>query len=69
MNDDSKKTTDAAILADFRRRFAHEFRGGGIDRVRVVVPGDTPGDYVMHTFETAEAAAAFLHRMSQNRTR
>ena len=41
MNDDTKTTdTDGTILADFRRRFEHEFRGGGIDRVRVVVPGD-----------------------------
>lgn len=71
VNEDSKKTTDAdaAILADFRRRFEHEFRGGGIDRVRVVVPGDAPGGYVMHVFETAEEAAAFLHRVSQKRTR
>ena len=71
MTDDSKKITDtgAAILADFRRRFAKEFRGGGTDRVRVVVPGDGPGGYVMHVFETAEEAAAFLHRVSAKRTR
>ena len=42
MCNDRERTTGAdraTILADFRRRFADEFRGVGIDRVRVVLPG------------------------------
>ena len=71
MNEDSKKTIDphAASVADLRRRLVNEFRGGNIDRVRVAVPGDAPGSYVLHVFETAEEAAAFLHRVSPKRTR
>ena len=71
MNDDSKKTTDtdAASVADLRRRLTDEFRGGNIDRVRVAVPGNAPGGYVLHVFETAEEAAASLHRVSPKRTR
>ena len=56
-------------MADLRRRLADEFRGGNIDRVRVAVPGNAPGGYVLHVFETAEEAAAFRHRVSLKRTR
>ena len=62
--DDSTRTTradGATILADFRRRFADEFRGVGIDRIRVVLPGDKPGTYRVFVCEDADAAAACLH--------
>ena len=48
MYEDRKPTTAtdrASILADFRRRFADRLRGVGLDRIRVVIPGDEPGEY------------------------
>ena len=60
-----KPTTDtdsASILADFRRRFADELRSVGTDRIRVVIPGDVPGDYHVFVCDDAEEAAACLHR-------
>ena len=65
MYEDRKPTTAtdrASILADFRRRFADEFRGVGIDRIRVVIPGDEPGEYRVFVCENADEAAACLHR-------
>ena len=55
-------TDSATILADFRRRFADEFRGVGIDRIRLVLPADEPGDYRVFVCEDADEAAACLHR-------
>ena len=65
MCDDRERTTradSATILADFRRRFADEFRGVGLDRVRVVLPGDKPGTYRVFVCKDADEAAACLHR-------
>ena len=65
MYEDRKPTTAtdrASILADFRRRLADELRGAGIDRIRVVIPGDEPGEYRVLVCENADEAAACLHR-------
>ena len=65
MYEDRKPTTAtdrASILADFRRRFADELRGVGIDRIRVVIPGDEPGQYRVFVCSDADEAAACLHR-------
>ena len=65
MCDDRERTTradSATILADFRRRFADEFRGVGLDRVRVVLPGDKPGTYRVFVCKDADEVAACLHR-------
>ena len=64
MCDERERTTGAdgaTILADFRRRFAAEFRGVVIDRIRVVLPGSEPGTYRVVVCEDADEAAAFLH--------
>ena len=64
MCDEKEKTTgpdSASILADFRRRFADAFRGIGIDRIRVVLPGSEPGTYRVVVCEDADEAAACLH--------
>lgn len=61
---DERETTgtdSATILADFRRRFADELRGIGIDRIRVVLPGSEPGSYRVVVCEDADEAAACLH--------
>ena len=64
MCDDTKTTHGASdtTLADFRRRFANEFRGVGAERIRVVIPGDAPGTYRVFVCEDADEAAACLHR-------
>ena len=64
MCDDGRTTPidSATILADFRRRFADEFRGVGSDRIRVVIPGDEPGTYRVFVCADADEAAACLHR-------
>ncbi len=64
MCDERERTTGAdgaSILADFRQRFADEFRGIGIDRIRVVLPGSEPGTYRVVVCEDADEAAACLH--------
>ena len=70
MCDDSKPATHTdsdTILADYRRRFADEFRGVGSDRIRVVIPGDEPGTYRVFVCADADEAAACLHRHWQGR--
>ncbi len=64
MCDDTRTThsNSDTILADFRRRFADEFRGVGSDRIRVVIPGDAPGTYRVFGCADADEAAACLHR-------
>ena len=57
----------ATILADFRRRFRDEFRGIGIDRIRVVLPGSEPGTYRVVVCEDADEAAACLRGASDDR--
>ena len=64
MCDERERTTgadSATILTDFRRRFAVEFGGKGIDRIRVVLPGSEPGTYRVIVCENADEAAACLH--------
>ena len=64
MCDDGRTThiDSATILADFRRRFADEFRGVGSDRIQVVIPGDAPGTYRVFGCADADEATACLHR-------
>ena len=64
MGDERERTTgadSATILADFRRRFAAEFRGIVIDRIRVLLPGAKPGTSRVVVCEDADEAAACLH--------
>ena len=64
MSDKHKPTggaDSAAIVREFRIRFADEFRGLS-NRIRVMLPGDEPGTFHVFVCESAEEAAACLHR-------
>ena len=72
MCDEIERTTgadSATILADFRRRFADEHQGIGIDRIRVVLPGSEPGSYRVVVCEDADEAAACLLQERRRRQR
>ena len=63
MCDERERTTradGATGLADLRRRFADEFRGIGIDRIRVVLPARELGPCRAFVCEDANEAAACL---------